>query len=178
MIHYLGKNLSEVGLCPQKPVLHRSERSSPVTPLHPFLVHLALSLALLTGTSEFFPRLRDRFPEKGWRLTENGALLLLLLAVLTGWHSLDTLALQNVTLPRQSFLHRLLAIFGTTTYGLLWLSARRRVPAIPSGSRRMIALAGLLLVLSAAAVGGHLVYEDRLGTDFMRTAPPTAFPLP
>ena len=149
-----------------------------MTPLHPFLVHFALSLAVLTATGEFFPGLRDRIPSKGWHLTEIGALLFLFLAVLTGWHALETLSRQEIQIPRQAVLHRLLAFAGTTTYVLFWLSARKGIPALSRGSRRLIILFGLLLILSAAAVGGHLVYDDRLGTDFMTPPLPPPSPHP
>ena len=146
-----------------------------MTPIHPFLIHFALSLALLTATGEFFPGLRDRFPPTAWRLAEIGTLLFLFLAVLTGWHALETLSQQDIKDPNQAFLHRLLAMAGTTTYVLFWLSARKGIPALSKGSRRLIVLFGLLLILSAAAVGGHLVYDDRLGTDFMTPlAPPVS----
>lgn len=149
-----------------------------MTPFHPFLVHFALSLAFLVGLGELFPNLRARVPEKGWRLVDHAAILFLLLAALAGWSSLHTLASARSKIPPLVPLHRFLAIAGTAAYAFLWLSAGRRVFALPSGSRRMIGLAGLVLILSAAALGGHLVYEDRLGTDVRSTAPSVSTTLP
>jgi uncharacterized membrane protein len=178
MIHYLKKNLSEKALCPESRSLPDKKRSSPVTPIHPFLVHFALSLALLTATGELFPGLRDRFPPTAWRLAEMGTLLFLFLALITGWLAIETLSRQETNIPSEAALHRLLAVAGTTTYALFWLSNRKGIPALSRGSRRLIVLFGLLLVLSAAAVGGHLVYDDRLGTDFMTPSSPPASPHP
>ncbi len=146
-------------------------------PLHPFLVHFTLSLALLFGIWAIFPKLGERIPAKGRRLAENSALLFLILAGLSGGVSLENLEARHLPIPPLAALHRLLALSGASLFLLLWVAARSRFP-LPMPVRRVIAFVGLLLVLSAAGVGGHLVYEDRLGTDFTTASPPPESPGP
>ncbi len=145
-------------------------------PIHPFLVHFALSLALLYGGGALFPKLRDTFPPRGQALIEKGALLFLALAILSGGNALDSLRARPVTIPPAALLHRLLALSGATLFVLLWIAGKGGLRLSPL-LRRSIGLAGLLFLLAAAAEGGHLVYDDRLGTEVMphaSAAPPSA----
>lgn len=137
--------------------------------LHPMIVHLALSLALMTGAGEIFPRLRERIPTPLLRGLWAGTLAAFLLAALTGILSLERIAGQKIPIPGEAGLHRLIALSAIGIFfilGLLRLLPERKSFSLPL-ARRMLALSALLLLLSAAALGGHLVYDDRLGTAFM-----------
>ncbi len=139
-------------------------------PIHPFFVHFTLSLAFLFAAMEIFPSLRERIPEKEGSLIGVGTVVFIALAALSGWLSLETLQERRIPIPPAAAIHRLLALSGSALLALLWIAGLRRLRLAPP-IRRSIGLAGLLLLLGAAAVGGHLVYDDRLGTDFGAPSP-------
>ena len=143
-------------------------------PIHPFLVHFTLSLTLLFAGIEILPALRTRIPEQGQRLIGAAAVLFMGLAVLTGWLSLSALRDRGISIPAAASFHRLLALSGSAFLVLLWIGDMRQSRLSPLLSRS-IAIAGLLLLLGAAGMGGHLVYDDRLGT---ATAAPSSAAAP
>ena len=144
-------------------------------PIHPFLVHFPLSLALLFAGIEILPVLKNRIPERGQRLIGTAAVLFMALAILTGWLSLSALRQRGIPIPAAASVHRLLALPGSAFLVLLWIGDIRQSRLSPLLSRS-IAIAGLLLLLGAAAVGGHLVYDDRLGTEIVAPSSPSPAP--
>jgi len=144
-------------------------------PIHPFLVHFTLSLTLLFAGIEILPALRTRIPERGQRLIGAAAVLFMGLAVLTGWLSLSALRDRGIPIPAAASVHKLLALSGSAFLVLLWIADMRRTRLSPF-LNRSIAIAGLLLLLGAAAVGGHLVYDDRLGTEIVAPSSPASLP--
>ena len=144
-------------------------------PIHPFLVHFTLSLTLLFAGIEILPALRTRIPEQGQRLIGAAAVLFMGLAVLTGWLSLSALRDRGIPIPAAASVHKLLALSGSAFLVLLWIADMRRTRLSPF-LNRSIAIAGLLLLLGAAAVGGHLVYDDRLGTEIVAPSSPSPAP--
>lgn len=142
------------------------------------IVHMALSLALLAGAGEIFPRLRERIPPRLSRGLWAATLAAFLLAALTGILSLARIAGRKIPIPGEAGFHRLMALSAIGVFfilGLLRLLPERKSFSLPLALPRMLALFGLLLLLAAAALGGHLVYDDRLGTAFMTQGIP---PLP
>ncbi|MHB8371001.1 MAG: DUF2231 domain-containing protein [Leptospirales bacterium] len=143
--------------------------------LHPMLVHMALSLGLLAAAGEIFPRLRERISTPLLRGLWAATLAAFLLAALAGILSLERITGQKIPIPGEASLHRLIALSAIGIFfilGLLRLLPEGRSFSLPLALRRILALSALVLLLSAAALGGHLVYDDRLGTAFMTQGPP------
>ena len=143
---------------------------------HPLVVHLALSLGLFSAMLEILTPLRKR-PSPGFRKrTLALTLLFLSLALLTGIQSLSTLKERHIPLPSRASIHEGVALGGGVLFLLLWLLSGRLGDRHPKtlSSRQFIAGAGLLALLVAATLGGHLVYEDRLGTSYMTNTPSSA----
>jgi uncharacterized membrane protein len=152
--------------------LPKGREKMPVSTIHPFVVHFAIALSCLAGAMEILPGVFSGISEKGRSLVWNGALLSLLLAVLTGWGTLRTLEGRIPHLPDLVRFHRLA---GISALGLVLILrvVRSESDRLPSGEKgrqdglkRALALATILLVLGTATMGGHLVYHDHLGTAF------------
>jgi len=129
--------------------------------LHPFVVHFGVSLPVLAAAAEILPILRRTIPERGRSLLWRATVPVLLLAVLTGWRTLHLLETTSPSLPALAYLHRLAAISATGLFLILWFT-RDKIFVTLAGT--VLSLAGILLILAAAGLGGHLVYHDRLGT--------------
>ncbi|MGC8530120.1 MAG: DUF2231 domain-containing protein [Leptospirillia bacterium] len=136
---------------------------------HPLAVHLALSLGLFSALAEILPpfmkRLSPRFRKRTLTLT----LLFLSLALLTGFLSLSTIQERHISLPPTASIHEVAALSGGSLFLLLWFLGEKRSKKHPKAlsPRQVIAGVGLFALLVAATLGGHLVYEDRLGTSYM-----------
>ena len=150
----------------------------PISTIHPFIVHFALSFVLLAAMMEAMPGVRARIPQNGQTLIWRCTLISVFLAVLTGWLSFYTLENRFSPLPRIAGLHRLGGIAGL---GLLLIlraikeesgPGRTDRPLSQSGLKKTFALAILLVFLATATMGGHLVYHNHLGTDFWSKSDP------
>ena len=146
---------------------------------HPLAVHLALSLGLLSAVVEALPLLKRRIPPSIQKKALELTLLFLFLALLTGILSFSTIKAQHIPVPLMASIHGAIALCGGVLFLLLWLLTKRGGDRYPGTlpSRQLIAGAGLLALLAAATLGGHLVYNDRLGTSHM-TDPPSLAPPP
>lgn len=144
---------------------------------HPLAVHLALSLGLFSAAAEGLPPIKERLSPRFRRRSLGLTLLFLALALLTGVLSLSAIKGRHIPLPLMAPIHGWVALSGTTLFLLLWLLTKgggeRQPGTLPP--RQIIAGAGLLALLVAATLGGHLVYEVRLGTSSMTGEP---LPLP
>ncbi len=136
----------------------------PFSVVHPFIVHFAITFSVLFGLLELFPKVGEWFPAKISGIIRWMALFLLLLALVSG--SLAFWIVKNHTgdLPRMSDFHMAAAITGASLFFLLGFM-KRRSRLLPL---RAIAGAALLCVLSAAAMGGSLVYQNHVGTIFSK----------
>ena len=152
---------------------------NPPIPFHPLIVHLALSLGLLSAMVEALPSIKRRIPPWTQKKALELTLLFLFLALLTGILSFSTIKAQHIPVPLMASIHGAIALSGGILFLLLWLLAKGGGDRYPGTlpSRQLIAGAGLLALLAAATLGGHLVYNDRLGTSHM-TDPPSLAPPP
>lgn len=137
--------------------------------LHPLTVHLSLSLGLFSAAVEVFPPLKKkvspRFQERALGLT----LLFLYFSAITGLLSLAQIREKTIPLPTAVTFHWWFAVTGGFLFLLLWIFTQRRHEgeSVSLTVRRLVAGAGLFSLLLAATLGGHLVYQDRLGTSYM-----------
>ena len=145
---------------------------------HPLAVHLALSLGLLSAVVEILPSLRRTVPPRIQKRTLELTLLFLSLALFTGVESFATIKERHIPLPLVATFHGVIATSGGLLFLLLWLLTKRAGERSPRTfpSRQIIAGGGLLALLAAATLGGHLVYNDRLGTSHMIDPPSLAPP--
>ena len=152
---------------------------NPPIPFHPLIVHLALSLGLLSAVVEILPSIKRRIPPWTQKKALELTLLFLFLALLTGILSFSTIKAQHIPVPLMASIHGGIALSGGVLFLLLWILTERGGERHPGTlpSRQLIAGAGLLALLVAATLGGQLVYKDRLGTSRM-TDPPSLAPSP
>lgn len=146
---------------------------------HPLAVHLALSLGLLSGVVELLPALKRTIPLRIQKRALELTLLFLSLALLTGIESFAAIKERHIPLPLMASIHGVIAMSGGVLFLLLWLLTKKMGERYPRTfpSPQIIAGGGLLALLVAATLGGHLVYNDRLGTSHM-TDPPSLAPTP
>ena len=143
-------------------------------PFHPLAVHLALSSGLFSAAVEILPSLKQKISESFRRMSLRLTLLFLAISLLTGTLSLSEIKGRHVPLPAAVSVHAGAALTSGALFLLLGLIRERETVSVPV--RRLIAAAVLLVLLSAATLGGHLVYEDRMGTSYMAAPGPLRSP--
>ena len=130
-----------------------------VSMIHPFIVHITLTLILLFGMLEIFPKLKEtRIAPFGLAIRKM-TLLFLILALFSGVMTLTWIERRNVQAPKTVSIHYFMALFGSILFFIFGINYRHS-----SQLWRPLAVGGILSILAAAALGGKLVYLDHLGT--------------